>query len=100
MKRTSSSARELRDKVDDALRRGKLEEALDALEGLEFLEPEVPRWPHRKGDLLRRLGHTERAVSAYEMAVRLYADSGFVARAVAMAKTILGIDPSRTDVLE
>ncbi len=34
------------------------------------------------------------------MAATVYAEQGFIARAVAMAKTILNMDPSRIDVLE
>ena len=65
-----------------------------------MVERNEPRWPHRKGDLLKRLGRPEEAVEAYERAVDLYAHQGFVARAAAMAKVVLGIAPERVDVLE
>lgn len=77
----------------------KLKEAADALLQLEHAEQNNPRWSHRLGDLQRRLGHEPQAISAYERAVDRYAKSGFLARAVAMAKTISAIDPSRGDVL-
>jgi CRP-like cAMP-binding protein len=64
------------------------------------VERSEPRWPHRKGDLLKRLGRPGDAVEAYERAVDLYAQQGFVARAAAMAKVVLGIAPERVDILE
>lgn len=64
------------------------------------MEPDEPRWPHRKGDLLKRLGRPGAAVEAYEQAVDLYAQKGFVARAAAMAKVVVAISPERADVLK
>ena len=64
------------------------------------LRPDEARWPHRKGDLLRRMGRKDDAVVAYERAVELYANKGFIERAAATAKLMLAIDPSRADALE
>lgn len=64
------------------------------------MEPDEPRWPHRKGDLLKRLGRPGAAVEAYEQAVDLYAQQGFVARAAAMAKVVMAIAPERAEVLK
>ena len=69
-------------------------------ESLQVVERNEPRWPHRKGDLLKRLGRPEEAVLSYEKAIDLYAQLGFVARAAAMAKVVLEIAPERVDVLE
>jgi CRP-like cAMP-binding protein len=46
------------------------------------------------------MGRKADAALAYERAVDLYAAKGFVARAAAMAKVILAIDPSKGEVLE
>ncbi|HET6415662.1 MAG TPA: cyclic nucleotide-binding domain-containing protein, partial [Polyangiales bacterium] len=97
---SSSRSRNLREKLQTALRKERLREALGHYETLELLEPNEPRWPHRKGDLLKRLGRPEPAVISYERAVVLYAQHGFVARAAAMAKVVIGIDPERRDILE
>ncbi|MBW2214478.1 MAG: hypothetical protein JRF48_08620, partial [Deltaproteobacteria bacterium] len=97
---SDSRSRKLRDKLNQALRRERLGEALGHYEALQMVERNEPRWPHRKGDLLKRLGRPQEAVEAYERAVDLYAQQGFVARAVAMAKVVLGIAPERVDVLE
>ena len=90
----------LRDQVTVLLQKEKLKEALECYVQLENAEPKEPRWPHRKGDLLLRMKRPKDAVAAYEKAVDIYASQGFVARAAAMAKVILGLDPSRMDVLE
>ncbi|MEM9193927.1 MAG: cyclic nucleotide-binding domain-containing protein [Myxococcota bacterium] len=89
----------LRERLNRSLRGGKLEASLPLYEELQALDPDEPRWPHRKGDLLQRLDRKSEAVGAYERAVDLYAAQGFLPRAVAMAKVVLGIDPSRSDVL-
>ena len=97
---SGSRSRKLREKLHRALRRERLGEALGYYEALEALEPTEPRWPHRKGDLLKRLGRLEEAITTYERAVDLYAHHGFVARAAAMAKVVMGIAPDRIDVLD
>ena len=70
---SSSRSRNLRERLHSALRKERLKEALGHYETLELLEPNEPRWPHRKGDLLKRLGRPQQAVIAYERAVGLYA---------------------------
>lgn len=90
----------LRGQLGKALKAERLNEALDLYELIEKQKPDEPRWAHRRGDLLQRMGRKPDAVLAYERAVDLYAAQGFVARAVAMAKLILAIDPSKGEVLE
>ncbi len=92
--------RTLREKLDKAQRRERFNEALAILDKLQALEPSASRWPHKRGDLLRRIGRRQEAIRAYERAVDLYAQEGFLARAVAMAKTIVSLDPTRTDALQ
>lgn len=90
----------IKDRLQRALGRERLADALVHYEFLESLEPKEPRWPHRKGDLLKRLGRVEDALDAYERAAALYAQLGFVARAAAMAKVVVAIDPDRADVFD
>lgn len=97
---SGSQSRKLRDQLQKSLLKERFAEALTLYEALERMEASEPRWPHRKGDLLKRLGRTKEAVSSYERAVDLYAQRGFVARAAAMAKVVMAIDPDRVDVLE
>ena len=90
----------LRAQLSRALKADRLNEALDLYELIEKQQVDEPRWPHRRGDILQRVGRKADAVLAYERAVDLYAAKGFVARAAAMAKMILAIDPSKVEVLE
>lgn len=89
----------LREDLTVALQKEKFDVALATYLLLEDAEPDEARWPQRKGDLFLRLKKPQDAIKAYERAVDLYAKEGFVARAAAMAKVILGLDPSRKDVL-
>ena len=100
MFRRPSKTINLRTQLGRALNAGRLNEALDLYELIEKQRPDEPRWSHRRGDLLQRMGRKADAVLAYERAVDLYAAKGFVARAAAMAKLILAIDPSKGEVLE
>lgn len=100
MRRRHSQTTNLRAQLNQALQTGRVTEALELYELIEKQKPDEPRWPHRKGDLLRRMGRKADAVLAYERAVELYAAKGFVARAVATAKVMLAIDSSKGEVLE
>jgi len=90
----------LRKVLDEAVRKDKVEAAIKTYSELELHEPKSSRWPHKRGDLLRRVGRVAEAVGAYDRAVACYTAEGFVARAVAMAKTVIVLDPTRIDVLE
>ncbi|MCA9580917.1 MAG: hypothetical protein KC416_03925, partial [Myxococcales bacterium] len=87
-------------RLELALQKGDHEDALLAYGELEKKGKGEPRWPHKRGDLLRRLGRDEEAIEAYRTAVDFYAARGFLARSIAMAKLILAIDPKRLDILE
>lgn len=92
--------RQLKEKLERAAEREKPREALEILDQLEAVEPDKARWPHRRGDILRKQGRRPEAVAAYERAVALYAAEGFLARSVALARLVVDLDPSRTDVLD
>jgi len=100
MRNTESKTIDLRDQLSKALQAGRFTQALDLYELIEKRKPDEPRWAHRKGDLLRRMGREPDAVIAYERAVHLYSARGFDARATATAKLVLTLDPNRGEVLE
>lgn len=100
MHRRDSKTTDLCDLLSKALQTRRFARALELYELIETRKPDEPRWAHRKGDLLRRLGRNAEAVLAYERAVKLYSARGFEARAVATAKLLLAIDPSKAVVLE
>lgn len=98
--RRESTTLDLRAELDRALAHGRMSEALELYELFEKRRPDEPRWSHRKGDLLRRIGREADALRAYERAAYLYSARGFDARAAATAKLMLAIDPSQGDALE
>ena len=100
MRKRHSRTIDLQNELSKMLKVGRLDHALEIYELIEKRKPDEARWPHRKGELLNRLGRIDEAVVAYERAVDLYAAKGFVERAAATAKVMLKIDPSRTDVLQ
>jgi tetratricopeptide (TPR) repeat protein len=100
MRNIESKTIDLRDQLSKALQAGRFTQALDLYELIEKRKPDEPRWAHRKGDLLRRMGRGPDAVIAYERAVHLYSAKGFDARATATAKLVLTLDPNRGEVLE
>jgi tetratricopeptide (TPR) repeat protein len=94
-RRRESTTLDLRVELNRALEHGRMIEALEIYELVEERKPDEPRWSHRKGDLLRRIGREADALRAYERAAHLYSARGFDARAAATAKLILAIDPSK-----
>lgn len=90
----------LRKRLDRSLDNDDLVSAIEVLGMLQEADPRTPRWSHKRGDLLRKQNDVKEAVRCYATAVDQYADQGFIARAVAMARTILDLDPSRIDILE
>jgi Flp pilus assembly protein TadD len=95
VRKRRSKTTDLRAQLNKALQTGRVGQALDLYELIEKREPDEPRWCHRKGDLLRRMGRDADAVLAYEHAVDLYTARGFDARAAATAKLMLAIDPTQ-----
>ncbi|MDH3655349.1 MAG: hypothetical protein OEN21_13840 [Myxococcales bacterium] len=100
MRRNESKTTDLCAELNRALKAERFDQAIDIYELIETRKPDEPRWAHRKGDLLRRIGRDAEAVIAYEHAVHLYSEKGFDARASATARLLLAIDPSKRDVLD
>jgi CRP-like cAMP-binding protein len=90
----------LRDRLEPALHKNDVKAADPLLTELESLEPAQHRWPHKRGDLLRRAGRNADAAAAYERAAALYAEQGLLPRAIAMAKVAAELDPKRIEALE
>jgi len=100
MRRNESKTTDLLSELSRALKAERFDQAIDVYELIEKRKPDEPRWAHRKGDLLRRIGRGAEAVIAYERAVHLYSEKGFDARASATARLLLAIDPSKREVLD
>lgn len=99
MRRPNTITNDLRDELSKALRTERLSDALALYELIEKRKPDEPRWPRRRADLLNRMGREDDAVAAYERAIELYAAKGFIERAIATAKVMLSIDPTKMAVL-
>ncbi|MGB5502705.1 MAG: hypothetical protein WBM75_09925 [Polyangiales bacterium] len=99
-RRNESKTTDLCAELNRALKAERFDQAIDIYELIEKRKPDQPRWAHRKGDLLRRMGRNAEAVIAYERAVHLYSEKGFDARASATARFLLAIDPSKREVLD
>ena len=94
-RRNESKTTDLLAELSKALKAERFDQAIDVYELIEKRKPDDPRWAHRKGDLLRRIGRGPEAVIAYERAVHLYSEKGFDARASATARLLLSIDPNK-----
>ena len=99
MRRPNTLTNDLRNELSKALRTGRFSEALALYELIEKRKPDEARWPRRRADLLNRMGREEDAVAAYQKAIDLYAAKGFIERAIATAKVMLSIDPTKVAVL-
>lgn len=91
---------QVKEELEIALTNGKLPRALELSMELEKREPAESRWPQKTGDILRRLKKDREAAAAFERAARCWAAQGFLARAIAMAKTVIALDPSRASLVE
>jgi CRP-like cAMP-binding protein len=91
--------RKLRVQLEAALAKQKDDQAITLLQELLRVDPKATRWPHKLGDLYRKLRRRKEAIDCYALAADLYFDQGFLARAIAMAKTVIDLDPRRVEVL-
>jgi CRP-like cAMP-binding protein len=89
----------LKDELEKTLTAGKLPRALEIARELQRAEPGESRWAQKAGDILRRQNKPREAAAELEKAARAWAKQGFLARAIAMAKTVISLDPSRQSLL-
>ena len=93
--RDMSRVEQLHEKWERAVERGRSSDVITALVELEKLEPREALWSHRLGDALRRAGKGHDAVEAFVRAMDRYRASGFLPRAIAMAKLVETLEPHR-----
>jgi CRP-like cAMP-binding protein len=91
-------SRQLRDKANEALAKGRFGKAAELLEEYCALEPLDHQSRLRLGDTWVKGGDTRRAVMAYQAAAEGFARGGFLPRAIATSKRILELDPSHQGV--
>jgi CRP-like cAMP-binding protein len=93
----SQDLRKLKDSAVLFERKDKLAKALEAYTELSRLEAGNPRWLQKTGEIHKRLGHTEAAVAAFAEAARRLAEDGFLVKAIALCKVILGLNPRHVE---
>jgi CRP-like cAMP-binding protein len=89
--------RKLKDQASQLEQKEKHAKALEVVVELARHEPEIPRWPHKQGELLRRLGQVPAAIVAFCAAARLYAEGGFLVKALALCKQSLALNPKNVE---
>ena len=83
----------LRDKALALLRNGKHKAALESIKVLEELEPEQPYWPRRAAECHRALDDRGGQIEALGRAAERYMAQRATAKAIAMSRMILNLDP-------
>jgi hypothetical protein len=86
-------AQALRGELRALLAKGNKLRALEVLTRLEVVDGCEPRWPHKRGDLLRSLGQERKAAACYQTAADRYELVGFPHRGEAMRLLARRLDP-------
>lgn len=84
----------------NALKREDWKRALKSLESLKKIESENPQVHLKRGDVFRRIGDISEAKKAYNKSADLFVKQGFIQKALAVYKIILGIDPADEEAIE
>jgi CRP-like cAMP-binding protein len=92
--------RKLKDAVQKALEGGKHKKAADLYLELASTEPTEGLWPHRAGEMLKKVGDKPGAARALREAADRYSRRGFLLKAIAVCKLILEVDPAQTEAQE
>jgi len=82
------------------IKKSQWEKAVQALDRLAALEPQNAVHRLRAGDYSLKLGATQKAVTAYRQAADLFAEDGFVVKALAAYKMVLRLDPQNQNAHE
>ncbi|WP_257445997.1 cyclic nucleotide-binding domain-containing protein [Archangium lipolyticum] len=90
--------RQLRDKANEALLKGRFSRAAELFEEYCQLDPKDFQSRLRLGDAWAKAGNGARAVVAYQAAAEGFAREGFLPRAIAASKLVLELDPSHQGV--
>ena len=88
----------IKDKAEKYFAKGKFKDAFSTYEKIKSYGDKDPRIYLRLGDISRKLGDIDTTVSYYKMAADVFVKQGFIIKAVAVCKMIVGIDPTQKDV--
>ncbi len=90
--------KDLKAKADKAFSEQKWKKALELYQEATSHLGDDPRMDQRMGDLCRRFKMNDEAVNHYKRVAETYSHGGFWAKAIAINKIILEIDPTDTSV--
>lgn len=95
-----SQTTRLKDRVAQYTARGDWARALRTLQILQEGAPRDMYIARKIGEMYQRMGRTKEAVEAYKNAARLYAEEGFLYKAISVNKIILSLHPDDREVAE
>jgi tetratricopeptide (TPR) repeat protein len=95
-----SQVTRLKDRVAQYTARGDWSRALRTLLIIQENSPRDMYIARKIGEMYQRMGRTKEAVEAYKNAARLYAEEGFLYKAISVNKIILSLHPEDRDVAE
>ena len=90
--------RKLKDEAAEAATTARYRRAAELYEQIARLEPGDPQWSHRAGESWKRVGDRPAAITRLTTAAEGYARSGFLLKAISVAKMVLELDPGRTEI--
>ena len=91
-----SSSRSGKDDLDRLLAKKKYDKALEVMKKALAKNPDQLNLRLRQADILNLAGHREKAIVIYRVVAEAQAKDGFYARAIAIYKKILRLDPKQT----
>lgn len=90
---------QLTENVQKFIQKSDWQKAIAELEKL-FAIDQDPQVKVRMGDVRQKMNQKPQAVNEYMKAAEIFADKGFVVKALAMYKLVLRVDPSHTKALD
>lgn len=95
-----SQVTRLKDRVAQYVARGDWGRALRTLLIIQEHSPRDMYIARKIGEMYQRMGRVKEAVEAYKTAARLYAEEGFLYKAISVNKIILSLHPEDQEVAE
>ena len=95
----ASEKAQLTENVQKYMQKSDWQKAIADLEKL-FAIDQDPQVKVRMGDVRQKMNQKPQAVAEYMKAAEIFADKGFVVKALAMYKLVLRVDPSYTKALD
>lgn len=94
----SEELKKIKQKAEEAYAKNDWKKSLDAYKEWMDQSPFDPRIVQRIGDLHRRLKQNGQAIGEYRRVADYYSSEGYWAKAIALNKVILELDPQNSDV--